>query len=142
MITGLHITDVLNGYKGFRRDVFTRYKYKSGEFEIEIELVANALKAGYQIGEFACHEKARAGGEAKSRVIRHGTRFGKYYSSPFRIASPVQRHPYPACGHLLPKGRRPTPVFFHPRRRPSPFRERMPVGRVRALGTINRMITL
>jgi len=75
LITGNHITDVLNGYKGFRREVFTKFQYKSGEFEIEIELVANALKAGYRIGEFACHEKSRAGGEAKSRVVRHGTRF-------------------------------------------------------------------
>jgi len=75
LITRNHITDVLNGYKGFKREVFTKFKYKSDEFEIEIELVANALKAGYPIGEFACHEKARAGGEAKSRVVRHGTRF-------------------------------------------------------------------
>jgi glycosyltransferase involved in cell wall biosynthesis len=75
VITGLHITDVLNGYKGFHRDVFTKFSYRSAEFEIEIELVGNALKAGYRIGEFACHEKARAGGEAKSRVVRHGTRF-------------------------------------------------------------------
>lgn len=96
VITKLHITDVLNGYKGFRRDVFTRYKYKSGEFEIEIELVANALKAGYQIGEFACHEKARAGGEAKSRVVRHGTRFLwkiLQLTIPYRLSSASKNHP-------------------------------------------------
>jgi glycosyltransferase involved in cell wall biosynthesis len=75
LITKNHITDVLNGYKGFKREVFTQFTYYSDEFEIEIELVANALKAGYRIGEFACHEKARAGGVAKSRVVRHGTRF-------------------------------------------------------------------
>lgn len=75
VITGNWITDVLNGYKGFRREVFTNFRYTSAEFEIEIELVANALKGGYKIGEFPCHEKARAGGVAKSRVVRHGTRF-------------------------------------------------------------------
>jgi len=32
-------------------------------------------------------------------------------------------------GHLLPEGRRPASLY---RRRPSPFRERVPVGRVRA----------
>jgi len=74
-IAGCHITDVLNGYKGFRRDVFACFPCRSREFEIEIELAANALKAGYRIGEFACHEKSRAGGVAKSRVIRHGCRF-------------------------------------------------------------------
>ncbi len=75
LITGNHITDVLNGYKAFRREVFTRFPYRSAEFEIEIELVANALKAGYPIAEFACHERARTGGQAKSKVIRHGFRF-------------------------------------------------------------------
>lgn len=94
VITGLHITDLLNGYKGFRRDVFTSYKYHSSEFEIEIELVANALKGGYRLGEFACHEKARAGGQAKSRVVRHGTRFlWKILKKtiPYRLSKTFQR---------------------------------------------------
>jgi hypothetical protein len=43
--------------------------------EIEIEIIANTLRCGYRIVEVLSHERARAGGEAKSRVVRHGTRF-------------------------------------------------------------------
>jgi glycosyltransferase involved in cell wall biosynthesis len=74
-LTGVTTTDVLNGYKAFKREVYDRYPYRCAEFEIEIELMINTLRQGWTIGEFACHERIRAGGEAKSRVIRHGFRF-------------------------------------------------------------------
>jgi glycosyltransferase involved in cell wall biosynthesis len=73
--TGRYLSDALNGYKAFRRDVFTDFRYTSAAFEIEIELIANAMRKGYQIVEITCHERERAGGQAKSRVVRHGTRF-------------------------------------------------------------------
>lgn len=72
---GRYLSDALNGYKAFKRDVFTDFKYTSKSFEIEIELIANALRKGYKIVEISSHERARHGGEAKSKVIRHGTRF-------------------------------------------------------------------
>jgi glycosyltransferase involved in cell wall biosynthesis len=72
---GRYLSDALNGYKAFRRDVFTDFKYTSTSFEIEIELIANALRKGYKVVECSSHERARAGGQAKSRVVRHGTRF-------------------------------------------------------------------
>jgi glycosyltransferase involved in cell wall biosynthesis len=75
LTTGRFLSDALNGYKAFRRDVFTDFTYTSRAFEIEIELLANALRKGYKVVECSSHERARAGGEAKSRVIRHGTRF-------------------------------------------------------------------
>lgn len=75
LATGRFLSDALNGYKAFRRDVFTDFTYTSRAFEIEIELLANALRKGYKVVECSSHERARAGGEAKSRVIRHGTRF-------------------------------------------------------------------
>jgi glycosyltransferase involved in cell wall biosynthesis len=70
-----YLSDALNGFKAFRREVFTDFRYTSTAFEIEIELIANTLRKGYQVIEVISHERARAGGEAKSRVIRHGTRF-------------------------------------------------------------------
>lgn len=73
--TGRYLSDALNGYKAFRRDVFTDFRYTSKAFEIEIEIIANALRKGHQIREVISHERARAGGQMKSRVIRHGTRF-------------------------------------------------------------------
>ena len=44
-------------------------------FEIEIEIIANTLRKGYRVVEVSSHERARAGGEMKSSVVRHGTRF-------------------------------------------------------------------
>ncbi|MBI2118358.1 MAG: glycosyltransferase [Elusimicrobia bacterium] len=72
---GIELTDVLNGYKAFKKEVFTDFHYTSEEFEIEIELVGKTLRHGYKIAEFPSHELHRAGGEAKSRVVRHGFRF-------------------------------------------------------------------
>jgi glycosyltransferase involved in cell wall biosynthesis len=75
LFLGRYLSDALNGYKAFRRDVFDDFNYTSSMFEIEIELIANTLRKGYRVVEVLSHERARAGGEAKSRVIRHGTRF-------------------------------------------------------------------
>lgn len=75
LFQGRYLSDALNGFKAFRRGVFDDFNYTSSQFEIEIELVANTLRKGYRVVEISSHERARAGGEAKSRVIRHGTRF-------------------------------------------------------------------
>jgi glycosyltransferase involved in cell wall biosynthesis len=72
---GRYLSDALNGYKAFRREVFTDFRYTSRSFEIEIELIANALRKGYKVVECSSHERVRAGGQAKSSVVRHGTRF-------------------------------------------------------------------
>jgi len=72
---GRYLSDALNGYKVFRRDIFTDCHYSARDFEIEIEIIANTLRKGYRIVEVSSHERSRAGGEMKSRVIRHGTRF-------------------------------------------------------------------
>jgi glycosyltransferase involved in cell wall biosynthesis len=75
LCTGRYLSDALNGYKLFRRDVFTDFLYTSRMFEIEIEIIANTLRKGYRVVEVVSHERARAGGEMKSRVVHHGTRF-------------------------------------------------------------------
>jgi glycosyltransferase involved in cell wall biosynthesis len=75
LCTGRYLSDALNGYKLFRREIFTDFRYTSRMFEIEIEIIANTLRKGYRVVEVISHERARAGGEMKSRVVRHGTRF-------------------------------------------------------------------
>ncbi len=75
LFLGRYLSDALNGYKVFRKDVFTDFKYTSRAFEIEIEIIANALRKGYRIVEVNSHERARAGGKMKSSVVRHGPRF-------------------------------------------------------------------
>lgn len=72
---GRYLSDALNGFKLFRRNVFFDYTYTSANFEMEIEIIANALRSGQKIVEVSSHERARAGGEMKSRVVRHGFRF-------------------------------------------------------------------
>jgi glycosyltransferase involved in cell wall biosynthesis len=74
LLHGRYLSDSLNGYKAFHREVFTRFPFTSVAFEIEIELLAKALRCG-RIVEVASHERARAGGVAKSKVVRHGTGF-------------------------------------------------------------------
>lgn len=70
-----HMTDALNGYKAFKKDVFKTFTYSSSNFEIEIELLSNTLKLGYDVGEVPSHERERAGGKMKSIALIHGTKF-------------------------------------------------------------------
>jgi glycosyltransferase involved in cell wall biosynthesis len=70
-----YLSDALNGYKAFRRDVFTDFRYTSTSFDIEIELLVNTIRKGYRIVEISSHERSRLAGEAKSKVLRHGARF-------------------------------------------------------------------
>lgn len=75
MLHGRYLSDALNGFKAFRRHVFSDFEYVSNGFDIEIELVCNALRSGGRVVEVPSHERARAGGQSKSRVVRHGTMF-------------------------------------------------------------------
>ncbi|MCL5288126.1 MAG: glycosyltransferase family 2 protein [Acidobacteria bacterium] len=75
MFLGRYLSDALNGFKAFRREVWDSFHYTSSTFEIEIELIANTLRKGLSVVEVSSHERARLGGEPKSRVVRHGTRF-------------------------------------------------------------------
>ncbi len=74
-LMGRYLSDVLNGYKAFERRLITQYHYYSDDFEIEIELVVNALRSGMRIVEIPSHERARAEGEAKSRIVKNGLKF-------------------------------------------------------------------
>jgi glycosyltransferase involved in cell wall biosynthesis len=70
-----YLSDLLNGYKAFRRDVFDNFRYSRSAYEIEVELAVNAMRAGYKIKEVPSHERARLAGQAKSRVVVDGTKF-------------------------------------------------------------------
>jgi glycosyltransferase involved in cell wall biosynthesis len=75
VLHGRYLSDALNGYKAFRREVYTSFDYTSTAFEIEIELLVNTLRLGGAIVEIPSHERARAGGRSKSSIVRHGSRF-------------------------------------------------------------------
>ncbi len=70
-----YLSDALNGFKAFKRDIVQRQSLTATSFDIEIELLAAALRCGHRIVEVPSHERTRQGGQAKSRVIRHGTTF-------------------------------------------------------------------
>jgi len=100
-IFGRYLSDVLNGYKAFRRDVVEKFPCTAPGFEIEIELAANALRCGYAITEIPSHEKKRAGGTVKSNVIVHGCTFlfrmiyegVKYYNDTKAVKRETMVHP-------------------------------------------------
>ncbi len=72
---GRYLSDALNGFKVFHRDIFKNFVYTSNAFEIEVELLVNTLRLGRNITEVPSRERARLAGELKSSVIRHGTLF-------------------------------------------------------------------
>ncbi len=72
---GLSITDAINGYKAFRKEVFDRHRYQSSGFEIEIEFLYSAVSNNYSVSEIASHERKRMGGVMKSQALLVGLRF-------------------------------------------------------------------
>ncbi len=74
-LLGTKVFDALNGYKAFKKEISNDLKCNG--FEIEIELLANCIKNGYEIKEVASQEKARVYGEKKSHSIFDGWKFLK-----------------------------------------------------------------
>ena len=72
---GIFLSDPINGFKVFKRNIVKNYKYKSKDFEIEIELLANTFREKGKVGEIPSHEKARFAGKMKSFAPVHGTKF-------------------------------------------------------------------
>lgn len=84
-VHGRYLSDALNGFKVFHRDVFEKYAYTSDSFDIEVELLVNTLRLGKSITEVPSRERARLAGEVKSSVIRHGALFAmRILSEKFR----------------------------------------------------------
>ena len=69
------LTDALNGYKGFKKEIVKNRRFSSKSFEIEIELISNTLKDGFKVVEIPSHERGRAGGRLKSKAMKDGARF-------------------------------------------------------------------
>lgn len=69
---GHRMTDVLNGFKAFRKEISKNLT--SSGFEIEIELAARCLREGYEVGEIPAYENKRMHGQSKLSAIRDGQR--------------------------------------------------------------------
>lgn len=73
VVFGVNLTDALNGFKAFRKPIASRTRCRG--FGIEIELLAQCIRSGYQVCEVSSHERARAYGVAKSSALREGLLF-------------------------------------------------------------------
>ncbi len=51
LFTGVVITDSQSGYRAMKRAVLSKQKLKSGEYEIESEMLVKTAKAGFRIAE-------------------------------------------------------------------------------------------
>ncbi len=70
-----YLSDAINGFKAFRREIFDCSEFDSYSFDLEIELIANTMRRGFQVKEVASHERERLAGEAKAKILQDGTRF-------------------------------------------------------------------
>jgi glycosyltransferase involved in cell wall biosynthesis len=51
LFTGVAITDSQSGYRAMKRQVLEKQKLKSGEYEIESEMLVKTAKAGFRVAE-------------------------------------------------------------------------------------------
>jgi glycosyltransferase involved in cell wall biosynthesis len=51
LFTGVSITDSQSGYRAMKREVLKRQKLKSGEYEIESEMLVKTAKQGFRVTE-------------------------------------------------------------------------------------------
>ncbi len=64
------LSDIENGFRAIRRDVFESIKLDSDGFTIEQEMVLRCLKLGFRVEEVASHEYARKSGYSKLHTLQ------------------------------------------------------------------------
>ncbi len=69
---GAHLTDIETCYKVFRADVLPRLKLRASRFEIEPEMTAQVLKAGFRLVELPIGYRPRSRNEGKKISWRDG----------------------------------------------------------------------
>ena len=67
-------TDLCYGFVAFRRDALRVIRADASGFEIEMQLVARATRAGLRVVEVANYEHARMHGTSNLRTVRDGWR--------------------------------------------------------------------
>jgi len=67
LIWGTKYTDVLNGFKAFRKDISG--SLRCNKYDIEIDLVGSCLRKGYKIKEIPSYEIARRSGKSKLNKV-------------------------------------------------------------------------
>lgn len=69
---GRRITDVMAGFKGFKKDAFLALDLKERHFEYEAETVVKAVKSGMNLVQLPITYTKRVGGASGIRALRDG----------------------------------------------------------------------
>ena len=72
LAVGRRITDVMAGFKGFRREAFLALDLRERHFEYEAEVVVKAIRRGMNLVEVPITYKRRRSGQSGIRAIRDG----------------------------------------------------------------------
>lgn len=64
------LTDVLNGFRGGRRERIAAIPLRANDFDIEQHMIVQYLKSGLRVTEVASHEYERAWGQSKLPTYR------------------------------------------------------------------------
>lgn len=64
------LTDVLNGFRAIKKDVFLSLTLRANDFDIEHEMVIRCLRMGLKVTEVASHEYERKWGSSKLPTFR------------------------------------------------------------------------
>jgi hypothetical protein len=90
---GERFTDLCYGYLALRKDALRVLGLCATGFEIETEIVVNAVRAGLRIGEVPSHESCRRNGESNLRTFRDGQRVLRTLVT--RRLTPLSAPPWP-----------------------------------------------
>jgi glycosyltransferase involved in cell wall biosynthesis len=74
VLYGTEFTDLCYGFMAFRRDCLGALNLSAEGFEIETQMVVNAVKAGLRIAEVPSFELERRSGQSNLRTFRDGRR--------------------------------------------------------------------
>jgi len=72
LLWGGHVTDTINGFRGFKRDKVKQLDLESSGFDIEFQTTIRFLKRGWTIAEFPTYEGNRIGGASSSSSFPTG----------------------------------------------------------------------
>jgi glycosyltransferase involved in cell wall biosynthesis len=74
ILYGTRFTDLCYGFMAFRRDCLRALNLSADGFEIETQMVVNAVKSGLRIAEVPSFELERRSGQSNLRTFRDGRR--------------------------------------------------------------------
>ena len=69
------LTDVQNGFRAIKKEVFFNIDTHANDFDIEQEITMRCLKKKYKVMEIASHEYARKAGKSNLSVPKKGHKF-------------------------------------------------------------------